>query len=152
MSQLMPALGFRALSRTNLWDDPFFRAFYEAPSAGPAAFRVDVKENEDHYLLEADIPGVAEDQLKITADEGILTITANMNMEKKETKGNYVYNERRVGRFARSFNLEGIDEENISADYRNGVLKLTLPKEKAEAPRSPRRIAIGDTQQKQLES
>ncbi|MGI6005556.1 MAG: Hsp20/alpha crystallin family protein [Christensenellales bacterium] len=142
MSHLIPSRGFRELSR-GFWDDPFFRSFLDTPAGGVSAFRVDVKDMNDHYLLEADIPGVESDQLEITADDGVLTIAANMNMEKKESRENYVYNERRIGRFSRSFNLEGIDEENITADYKDGVLRLTLPKEKAEEPRPVRRIAIG---------
>ena len=66
-----------------------------------------------------------------------------MNSHKKENKKNYIYNERRVGRFQRRFNLEGIDQEHITADYENGTLTLTLPKVAPEKTPEPRKIAIG---------
>ena len=66
-----------------------------------------------------------------------------MNSEQKEERQNYVYSERRTGRFQRSFDLTGVREEGIEARYEDGVLRVTLPKESVqEAEKAPRRIEI----------
>lgn len=123
--------------------DSFFNPFFEmGDMIGSSAFRVDVKDKRDHYQIEAELPGVSRDQIEITAQDGVLTIAANMNMEKQEEKEDYVYSERRMGRFQRSFNLDGIREEGIKAAYENGVLKLTLPKEDVKKADHARRIEI----------
>lgn len=136
----------KTVSRTsNPWaDDPFFRSFFDTRDfAGASVMRVDVQENDDAYLMEVDLPGVKEDDIELTVDDDVLTITAEMNSHKKENKKNYIYNERRTGRFQRRFNLEGIDQEHITADYENGTLTLTLPKVAPEKTPEPRKIAIG---------
>lgn len=132
MSFLMPyRKNNSALSAGNsLFDDSFFAPFFDmGDRMGSSAFRVDVKEKKDHYELQAELPGVPQDKIEIVTENGYLTISADMNSEKKEEKDNYIYSERRSGHFQRSFNLEGIREEGITAKYENGVLKLELPKE-----------------------
>ncbi|MPN14935.1 18 kDa heat shock protein [bioreactor metagenome] len=112
---------------------------------GSCGFRVDVKDEKDHYALEAELPGVPKEQIEVSVDNGVLTIAANMNSEKKTEKDNYVYSERKTGRFQRSFNLEGIREQDIKADYKDGILKLELPKAQPAAQPSRRLIDIGDS-------
>lgn len=147
MYTLIPFRGRRDLSRgmnNSLLGDNFFRSFFDMSDwMGSAGFRVDVKDKPDHYLLEAELPGVPEDQIELTVDNDVLTITANARSERKEEKDSYVYCERRAGRMERSFSLEGIQQDNISADYKNGVLSVMLPKSAPEAPKSQRKIAIG---------
>ncbi len=129
---------------SNEMEETFFRPFLEMSDFfGASSFRVDVKEKKDHYLLEAELPGVPEDQISLTVDDGILTIEADMNSEKKEEKENYLYSERRIGHFQRSFNMEGVKEEEITAKYKNGVLQVVLPKkeQKKDMPEK-RRIPI----------
>lgn len=154
MYSLVPFRGRRELGRANdlmssLFDDRFFRSFFDMSDwMGSAGFRVDLKEQADAYELEAELPGVKEDQINITVNEDVLTISADMNAEKKEEKDNYLYSERRVGHMERRFNLEGICQDNISARFENGVLTVTLPKQKPEEPKSARRIAIGGPEKK----
>ena len=134
----------KAARAMNPWaDDPFFRTFFDSRDfAGASVMRVDVQENEDTYLMEVDLPGVKQEDIELTIDDDVLSITAEMNSHKKENKKNFIYNERRVGRYQRRFNLEGIDQTQIQASYENGVLTLTLPKlAPAQAP-APRKIAI----------
>jgi HSP20 family protein len=124
-------------------NDHFFRSFFDMNDLmGPVGFRVDVRENEKAYELEAELPGVPKDKLNVSVEEGTLTISADLNEEKKEEQGNYLYSERRSGHAERSFNLEGIDAENIKADYRNGVLMLTLPKEQPAPKKEAKKIDI----------
>lgn len=147
MYTLIPFRGRRDVGRSltnNLFNDSFFRSFFDMSDwMGSAGFRVDVKDKADHYLLEAELPGVSEDQIDLTVDNDVLTITANARSERKEEKDNYLYCERRAGRMERSFSLEGIQQDNISADYKNGMLTVTLPKNAPEQPKTQRKIAIG---------
>lgn len=126
-----------------LFNDNFFRSFFDmSDMLGPAGFRVDVREDEGAYHLEADLPGVPKDKLNVNVEDGTLTISADLNEEKKEEHGSYLYSERRSGHVERSFNLEGIDAENITADYKNGVLLLNLPKEKPAPKKEAKKIEI----------
>jgi len=136
----------RNLSRelpTPFANDNFFRSFFDmSDMLGPAGFRVDVREDDKAYQLEAELPGVPKDKLNVCVDDGTLTISADLNEEKKEEKANYLYSERRSGHVERSFNLEGIDADNIKADYRNGVLLVTLPKEQPTPKKEAKKIEI----------
>ena len=108
------------------------------------AMKVDVKDEGDRYTLEADMPGVSKDNLKVEVANGTLTISADYD-EKKEEKGEddkYVYRERRCGSMRRSFNVEGIREEDITAEFKDGVLKLILPKQEVKAIPEARAIEI----------
>ena len=73
----------------------------------------------------------------------MLTIAADFNTNKADKKEAYLYSERRSGHMERSFNLEGIDQEHITADYVDGVLSVRLPKMHKAEEKNSRRIAIG---------
>lgn len=125
----------------NPFADDFFRAFFGDERAN-ASFRVDVKDEGDKYLLEAELPGVDKDNVHIDIEDGVMTISAELNETKEENRGNYVYRERRCGSMHRSFDLDGVREDDITAEYKDGVLRLDLPK-RAETPApAARRIAI----------
>ncbi|HHV13770.1 MAG TPA: Hsp20/alpha crystallin family protein [Clostridiales bacterium] len=94
-------------------------------------FNTDVIDKGDSYLLEAELPGFQKEDIRIDLDKDTLTITAAHNEEKREKKDNYVRQERRYSSYCRSFHIPGIKKENISAEYNNGVLGITLPKEQA---------------------
>ena len=104
-------------------------------------FRVDIREKDGAYLMEAELPGVAEDQINLTIDDNMLTISADIRTEDKQEDGNRYYCERRTGHVERSFSLDGIDLDQISASYRNGILYVTLPKDKP-VEKTVRKIAI----------
>ena len=105
--------------------------------------KVDIRDEKDHYLLEADMPGVEKENIRIDVAGGFLTISAKreQNTEEKDEKTGYMRRERSYGSFSRSFDMSGIREEAIKANYENGVLKLVLPKTNEETP-SSRRIEI----------
>ncbi|MGI6239160.1 MAG: Hsp20/alpha crystallin family protein [Christensenellales bacterium] len=124
----------------NPFSDDFFRAFFDREQSTGSP-RVDVVDKGDHYLLEADLPGVKKEDLRVSIDEGVLTIAAELKDQKEQTQENYVYRERRFGRMCRSFNLDGIREADIAAEYNDGVLKLNLPKA-TETAAGAREIAI----------
>ncbi len=125
-----------------LFNDHFMREFFDV-SPMPE-LRVDVREQGDAYLLEADLPGVNKEDISLDVKDGVLTISADLNTEKKEEKDGYVCSERRSGHVERAFNLEGIDVSGIKADYHNGVLMVRMPKEKVDESKNTFKIAIGD--------
>lgn len=95
-----------------------------------AEFKTDIRDEGDHYLMEADLPGFKKEDIHIDLNDNTLTIRAerHSNYEEEDKKGNYVRCERSYGSYARSFGMDGIQTDAIRASYNDGVLKLTLPK------------------------
>ena len=138
----------------NLFDDwfgfPGFPEFRDMDKKlyGRHASRVmktDVKEHEDHYELDIDLPGFQKEELDLNLENGYLTVSAAKGLDKdqKDQKGKVIRQERYAGSMQRSFFVgEDLTEEDISAKFENGVLSLTIPKK--EAPKAPerRKIAI----------
>ena len=100
---------------------------------------VDIVEREDVYTLEFDLPGFERDDLDVSVKDGVLTVTGERKFSRpadEETKYFRFY-ERAGGTFTRSFNLpKQVDAENIAAQYKNGVLSLTLAKREEAKPYS----------------
>ena len=94
-------------------------------------FHTDIRETEQAYILEADLPGFSKEDIHAKIQNGYLTIRASRETksEDKDEQNRYLRRERSYGSFERSFDLTGIQADKISAEYRDGVLKLTLPKE-----------------------
>ena len=123
--------------------DNFERKFFGNSSAALPDFRTDIREVNDKYVLEAELPGFNKEDISLDVKDGILTITAEHkeSSDQKDEKGTYLRRERRYGSFSRSFDITGIDEAGITAAYNNGVLELNLPKAQPVVPEA-RRIAI----------
>lgn len=123
--------------------DNFARDFFGSSNASLPAFRTDIQDKGESYLLEADLPGFNKEDINLDLKDNILTISATHQeqSEDKDEKGTYLRRERRYGSFQRSFDVTGIDAAGISAAYENGVLKLNLPKEQPTVPPT-RRIEI----------
>ena len=81
-------------------------------------------------------------------EDGVLTIAADINSEKKDNREGYLYSERRTGHVERRFSLEGVREDDITAKCEHGILTVTLPKMQAEAPKAARKIAIASGEEK----
>lgn len=105
------------------------------------SFKTDIQDKGDHYLLEADLPGMKKEDIAIDLDGDDLTIRAERHSEHEEKTENYVRCERSYGSYARSFDVSGIKAEEIRASYSDGVLRLTMPKKTAEVT-GARRLAI----------
>ena len=129
----------------NLFDifDNFQKKFFDNTNASLPAFRTDIRDQGDKFLLEAELPGFNKEDIDLALKDGILTIKAEHkeSHDEKDEKGEYLRRERRYGSFARSFDVSGIDETNITAAYNNGILELTLPKQVPVEPET-RQIAI----------
>ena len=119
------------------------------------SFRTDVIDTGDSYELEAELPGFKKEDIKLDVENDILTINAEHSYDSKDaeksegdkteksdkSKRSYVKRERYYGSYSRSFDISGIDCANIKAAYKDGVLTLTLPKQKKEEP-TGRRLEI----------
>ena len=92
--------------------------------------RVDVKDNGDSYELTADLPGMKKEDVKLSYQNGYLTIAAQQQAEnnQQDDKGNYIRRERRMGSVSRSFYIDNIDESRIDAEFKDGVLHVKMPK------------------------
>ena len=132
------------MNRTgSLFDDRFFRSFFNMNDwMGAQGFRVDIREKDGNYTLEAELPGVSKDQISLSVENNTLTVSADYKTEKKDERS--CYSERRTGHVQRSFSLEGIDEDGIHASYKDGILYVTLPKAQPEKADSVKHIAIDD--------
>lgn len=134
----------------SLLNDPFYRSFFHVPENVANHFRVDIRELEDAYQIEAELPGLNQDQINLTIDEGMLTISADYQSKNKQEDNGRYYCERRSGHMERSFSLDNIDIEHIHANYKNGILYVNLPKEKPEE-KQIRRIPINTEDQTENE-
>lgn len=100
---------------------------------------IDVYEEENRYMLEADLPGLTEKDIKLEVRNGELTFsTAKMEKkEEKSRKGRWIRKERREFQFARSFQLpEDVEVNEIQATFKNGVLQISMPKKPESAPKT----------------
>lgn len=119
--------------------DDLGRSFFSANENSFAPCRTDILDLGDHYQLRADMPGFKKEEIHIDLDGDYLTISAEHKEEStQEENGNYVRRERRSGSLSRSFDVSGVDVQNISASYENGVLQLELPKKSAQKPAAQR--------------
>ncbi|EDU37077.1 heat-shock protein [Clostridium sporogenes] len=91
-------------------------------------FKVDLKETDENYLIEADLPGVKKEDIAVEFVNNYLTITAKKDSSIENKKENFVRQERYYGEFNRSFYIDNVDENNIEASFEDGVLKINLPK------------------------
>lgn len=126
------------IARNSLFDDLFRDApgFFVRPVQDdrlPAQIRVDVKETPVAYTLDAEVPGVAKDDIQITIEGNVVTLRAEIKQEEAQRDGERVLrSERYRGAVSRAFQLpQDIDEAASKARYDNGVLHLTLAKKTA---------------------
>jgi HSP20 family protein len=97
---------------------------------------VDIKEDPQQFLIEADIPGVDPKDIEISMENGVLTIRGERNSEKREEGKDYKRVERTYGSFYRRFSLpDTADPEKVSASGKNGVLQISIPKRELAQPR-----------------
>ena len=103
---------------------------------------MDVKETDSSFLISADIPGLTKKDINIEVSDDVLSITGERIEDNVEDSDLYHYRERSKGAFTRSFHLpESVDEKKISANFKDGILNIELPKTKVIEPKS-RKIKI----------
>ena len=132
---------FRVVDALLRWD-PFRGGDWGGVTTAPEFMpRFDVKEAKDAYVIKADLPGVKEEELDVSLNGNLLTISGKRDGDHYEEGDAYYAMERSFGTFARSFTMpESVDGNSVIADLKNGVLTVRIPK-KPES--QPKRIAIG---------
>lgn len=136
--------GLTPFERTNLFnifndfDNDFFGASMPMNSC-----RTDIKDVGDKYVMESELPGFEKEDIKLDINGSYLTISAEHkdSKEEKDDEGKYIRRERTFGSYKRSFDISDVDTDNISAEYKNGILEIGLPKKRTEAP-TARRLEI----------
>ena len=98
---------------------------------------VDISESDGEYLIKAELPEVKKEDVKVTVEDGVLTLQGERRQEKEEKSKRYHRVERSYGSFVRSFTLpESVDESGVKAEYKDGVLNLHLPKSEKVKPKA----------------
>lgn len=139
----------------NLFDDFFgrdFDLFPALPSGNPLygkhaknLMKTDVRETEDTYELDIDLPGFKKDEINVELKDGCLSVSAAKGLDKDETdkKGRYIRQERYAGTCCRSFYVgEGVESKDVSAKFEDGILRLSLPKRERKQLPNTTTIAI----------
>ena len=114
--------------------DPFFNMILdedEKRGFGSLSMKADILKNEEGYILNVDVPGVKKEDLKITFEDGYLTVEAKASTDAKE-KEKFITRERFSGTCKRSFYLGDIDKDSIQANHENGVLSISFKEAKVE--------------------
>ena len=119
--------------------DPFFRK-----NTVPAVMKTDIREREDGYLLDIELPGFKKEEIKMELEDGYLTIAAQKGLDKDEQdkKGRALRQERYAGACSRSFYVGNVKPEDVKAKYEDGVLSVIVPKEDVKKLASSTAIAI----------
>lgn len=139
----------------NLFDDLFDESFGMFPAwngrsplygkRGKNLMKTDVRETENTYELDIDLPGFKKDELHMELKDGYLTIQAvkSLDRDEKDGAGRYIRQERYAGSCSRSFYVGDLEPEDVTARYEDGILRISMPKQvKKELPKSTT-IAIG---------
>ena len=107
--------------------------------------KTDIREHDEGYELDIDLPGFKKDEINVELENGYLTISAAKGLDKdgQDKKGKYIRKERYAGAMQRSFYVgDAVTEEDIKAKFEDGILKLSIPKKDAKAVETKKTIAI----------
>lgn len=123
--------------------DPFFSQSYDTRQS--QLMKTDVQEKDGSYMVDIELPGFAKEEIQAELNSGYLTITANHkeSNEEKDAAGNFIRRERYTGTCQRSFYVgEHVREEDIQAGFKDGILKLAIPKKDAKIEEQVKKIEI----------
>ena len=120
----------------NFFSEPWFMGRY----GGRDTFKVDIQQKEKEYLVEAELPGVNHDEVKVELNDGNLQIEVKREENVNEENKNYVHRERRFSSMCRSIYLGDAASEGVKAKLEDGILKVTVPRQ--VKPASTKRIEI----------
>jgi len=136
--QRSPLNAWSGLGRLSNFQDDLERLFNTMTenASGPWVPALDVFEEKDNYVVKVELPGVNKDDVKLSLEKGTLTITGERKVETKSESAELYHSERLHGRFQRSINLpESIAADKVTAQCKDGVLTVTLPKNEEAKPR-----------------
>ncbi len=112
----------------DLFSDFLRDDFFSPMLTGSSNFNVDLKEDENNYTIDADLPGIKKEDISLEYDNNYLTISAKRDETVENNDNDFIRRERTHGEFKRSFYIDNIDENTVDASFTDGVLKITLPK------------------------
>jgi HSP20 family protein len=124
----------------NMLDDFFTENWLPSRNLLKDSFKIDVEDNEQVFLIHAEMPGVSKDEINLDINDGRLTISVNRTEDVNEEKRNYIHRERRTTSMSRSVYLADATIEDIGAKLENGVLTVTVPKKAKQS--NSRKIEI----------
>jgi HSP20 family protein len=131
---------FRPFYMPNIFDDDFFPVVSHRSSSMPS---VNIREDEKNFILELAVPGIDKNDLKIDINEDILTISSEASKETEESKEGYRRKEFSFSSFCRSFYIpENVNRETIEANYKDGILLVSLPKQEEDKTKLSRQVKI----------
>lgn len=133
----------REANKNSLSDyvDDFFRDdFFPLRNLRYDTFKVDVKEEENAFIIEADMPGVKKEEIELNYEDGLMIISIARNETKEEEETNYVHRERKQCSMKRTLNLGDLDFDKIEASLKDGILRVSAPK--TEVVETKKRIEI----------
>jgi HSP20 family protein len=131
---------FRPFYMPSIFNDDFFPVLSNSTSSMPA---VNIREDDKNYVLDLAVPGIDKKDLKIDINEDVLTISSETKTESEESKDGYKRKEFSYSEFCRSFYIpENVNREKIEANYKDGVLSVSLPKQEEEKNKITRKIEI----------
>ena len=113
----------------NMLDDFFTDSWSPRRSLARDTFKINVQQNEEVYLIEAELPGINKDEIDINLNEGRLIISVKREENINEEKKNYIHRESRFSSMSRSVYLADADTKGIKAKLDNGVLNITVPRQ-----------------------
>ncbi len=114
----------RSYTPSKIWDP--FQEFFGTVAHAAAT---DIRENDQEFVIETELPGFDKNELAVNVKEGVLTVRAeHQNKDEQQSADGYIRRERTSATVERRFEVSGVDAAAIKAEYVNGVLKLTLPK------------------------
>ncbi|KGI36799.1 heat shock protein Hsp18 [Clostridium tetani] len=132
MFDMIPFKRNNSMKRDSYFDeffDNFFNNDFLVPIKFPKNnFRADLKETNNEYIIEADLPGISKDAVKVNYSNNNLVISAKREDIIENKDENYIRRERSYGEFKRAFYVDNVDENNIKVSFKNGVLRINLPK------------------------
>jgi len=122
----------------HLLNEPFFRSGSEDDELRMGSWNpaVDMFDDDDKIVIKAELPGMAKKDISVDIENQVLTLSGERNYENEVKEENYYRRERAFGRFKRAFNLPAeVDSDRIKADFKDGVLKVEIPKPEEQKPK-----------------
>jgi len=122
----------------NIFESFFNDSFFPSLHQVNTNMKVDIRENEKEYVVEAEMPGIKKEDIKLEVKDDRLTISVEKKEQIDEERDNYIRKERRQSSYCRSFYVDNIKNEEVTAKYDNGILTIVLPKKEPGKPDSKR--------------
>lgn len=135
-------------SRNNPLENSLFSDWFMPEVNKSLQMRTDIKEDENNYVLEVELPGVNKNDIDISLNDGYLTVKATVNNKfknhenGKENNKKFVHRERFYGVASRSYYIGDVEMKTINASFENGILSVSFPKENPEKKETNHRIEI----------